>query len=189
MRIFDSKTDIARSLLWFILGAGASLGVFTAYGLDAVQSVVERQVAVQTESIKSQFSEALIDLEFRLIDAAAEVKDTVILDGAIVAFAGRQECPQGWERFDAAQDRFLLGGGEEFTIGTGGGTAYNRLTIENMPNQLMIDVQVEPIIQVYSANGTRQSRVVANVVPIRSRSSQPVNNLPPYTVVLFCTRS
>lgn len=189
MQLFESKTDIVRSLLWFVIGLVGAASVFAAYGVESLRTIVAQQVAEENFAFRREFERTAIELVARSESVAQGISEEAVPRGALLAFGGTQGCPLGWERYEAVEGRFLLGAGEEFKIGSGGGAAQTTLVVENLPSQIMVDLEVFQFSQPNSIGlSSNQSRVVGDIDPIRVQGSRPINNMPPFVAVLYCIK-
>ena len=188
MQLFDSKTDIVRSLLWFVIGLAGAASVFAAYGVDTLRNIVAEQVVDENFAFRRELERTAAELVIASQSVAEKVSEEAIPRGAILAFGGSQACPVGWERYEAVEGRFLLGAGDGFNIGSGGGSAQTTLVTENLPSQIMVDLEIFHFLQPSSGGTGNQTRVVGDIDPIRIQGSRPINNMPPFVAVLYCIK-
>lgn len=115
--------------------------------------------------------------------------------GAVVAF-DKTECPDGWERYQLADGRFLLGSDKDGgNVNEEGGSASHRLTVEEMPTHNHDNESGKFLVQItgyHTETGTDSNENTINIrtgLPIKKAGGgQPHNNMPPYLVVSFCEK-
>ena len=93
-----------------------------------------------------------------------------------------------WERL---KDRFLLGAGDTYTVGSTGGEAKHTLTVNEMPSHkhsTTYVVKSEFATQVGSGGTTALSGGSASITTEYSGGDQPHNNMPPYLAVYMWKR-
>ena len=124
---------------------------------------------------------------------------------AVVAFAGKDGCPDGWTEYPEAAGRFIVGAGRHSEhnrygnpvtpkkVGDRGGEDQVKLKIEHMPKHLHQNPTRGsgrkgrvPTLQAMDdghKDGGRHQRPT-NI----TGGSQPHDNMPPYVALLYCKR-
>lgn len=97
-----------------------------------------------------------------------------------------------WERID---DRFLLGAGTSYTVGSIGGTSTNTISVHNLPSDTTIFTSTANenggnhwSTGIWASHGQGWGNIpmsqITNIIP----NSQPLNNMPPYYAVYIWRR-
>ena len=120
--------------------------------------------------------------------------------GAIIIWSGSvNNIPSGWVLCDGTNgtpnltDRFVLGAGSNYSVGSTGGEKEHTLTIEEMPGHS--HSYTSPLVGSYGlANGNHYSGE-AYMAPTQNGavsdvagSNQPHNNMPPYYALCYIMR-
>jgi len=109
--------------------------------------------------------------------------------GQIAYFEG--DCPDGWENYIHGQERFILGAGGGYTLGSTGGEFTHTLTIDEMPKH-------NHGIQDSGDSGGSTDGQLTDSTSLSPQSdiiktsftggNQPHNNMPPYIVLRACKK-
>ena len=107
------------------------------------------------------------------------------LERAVVAFNGG-DCPDGWERFQLAAGRFVLGYDEEDRrdsrqVLSLGGAETHRLTAQETPSH-----RHEQVTHPRRCDGDCGALVEVRQVETSPEAVEAHNNMPPYLVLNFC---
>lgn len=117
---------------------------------------------------------------------------------AYVSAKGEKTCPKGWEPFEAAKDRFILGAGAAYpVVGTLGGEAEVSLTEAQLaPHDHRSELQYGWDV---NGNGGKERIDVGDGSPWGGRTGyiqtndagggEPHNNMPPFIALYFCQPS
>lgn len=111
--------------------------------------------------------------------------------GAVVAFDLSDGCPIGWEEFNDAQGRFILGRSDErseWAFRQRHGEAEHVLTIPEMPSHdhKYLDNSYA-IVKPISRSGDGGHRDVQRTTD-KTGGGQPHNNMPPYISLYWCKK-
>ena len=123
--------------------------------------------------------------------------------GAIVAVRGR--CPSGWDEYEDARGRVLVGANDRFALGESGGSRNIRIERENLPS---ITLRL-PTWRSHGGDNTAQTdeytprlphHAVVNADALGNYSKhsrrtevlgkgRTIPHMPPYRVVRYCIRT
>ena len=153
---------------------------------DIAEDKIREKVGLELKKVEGLNVESLIQ-------QYAEIER-----GAIVAFANRMGCPDGWTRFEAANGRFMLGVSDSFGPLATGGERSVTLTEAELPAHDHLIGQFEwghsingnghaPRIDVDDGPpwGERTGLLLADA----SGENQSHNNMPPYIALYFCKKT
>ncbi|MBO9467749.1 hypothetical protein J7443_21135 [Tropicibacter sp. R15_0] len=127
---------------------------------------------------------------------------------AYVADKGQASCPKGWELYEPAKDRFILGaGGTLAKVQEEGGQTVVSLTLENMPKHRHVVTSSPPDENIHdgfggSAHDFGLSPIYNPSITPETGWSQtqhpefmsevggdtPINTIPPFVALFFCTK-
>ncbi len=149
------------------------------------------------ENLLQERQHAAAVLENRVI----ELEKCRIIKGMIMAWSGSiNAIPMGWKLCDLLKDKFILGAGGSYALGTTGGTATHTLTVEEMPehhHQQASDFSNydtnsgtwhNPSTPSFAAVNTGfENRLGAqkNATTFKTGGSKPHNNMPPYYALAY----
>lgn len=91
-----------------------------------------------------------------------------------------------------AQDRFLLGAGNKYEVGSEGGEETHKLTVEEMPSHshvYQVTAWVNKTGDITDASDTEYIDYEKNRNTEKAGGDQPHNNMPPYLAVYFWLRT
>ena len=179
---------------------------------------LEQRVTDQERRLTAQehrITNLIIEQERRINDLANEQNNRIAdledelnqqLSNRIMAF-DQLECPDGWERFQAGYNRFLMVAEDASQVGQTGGNERTTLTISQMPRHRHSYDDVFYSEHIYSANrynlthirvpgrlGSRATDYDNVGIQINrstgfSGSGQSFSNLPPYIALTFCRKT
>ena len=170
--------------------------------LDAVDSRLEG-LESQYSSLNVQIGAAqsdLLALGMR-IGGVDQIVMGILSSGPVFAFdhasvSDFDACPEGWEPYDGAEGRFILGAGQgplRGLVGAGedGGEEEVTLTVAQMP------VHNHETVRRQSESNQTNDFVMASgdAIPLEeggvdtspAGGGRPHNNMPPYIALVFCT--
>ena len=100
----------------------------------------------------------------------AYLRGTFIVPNGTIAAFETVECPTGWSRYNGANDRFILGAGNNYSVNAEGGQ--------------------ESLVFKYSVNGGQASGLAKYVPPGEDLSNhdKKMTNMPPYIALTFCQK-
>lgn len=153
---------------------------------DLAKDQIREQVGLELEKVEGLNVESLIQ-QYAAIDR-----------DAVVAFANRAGCPDGWTRFEAANGRFILGISDSFGPLATGGERNVTLTEAELPSHKHVIGAFEwghsingnghaPRIDV--DDGPPWSGLKGRLLADASGGSQSHNNMPPYIALYFCKKT
>lgn len=129
------------------------------------------------------------------VDAATstlqtQIANALLIPGMIIAWKGATDTiPTGWELCNELKDKFILGAGSDFEVGTTGGTRVHQLTVDEMPSHRhQLNDMIVP--NTASERGLLNKGDLAKSEIILSNTgstggNQPHNNMPPYYVLAY----
>ena len=224
----DLGKRLKNNLVWFalgmlVLGGAGMLGIqqyLRAFVDDRIQTNVtlqpieERVSALesgsaelegQAEGLAAQISSDLTTLR----DQVSELeKMEGVPKGAVIAVdfltsVRDVQCPNGWERFEDAEGRFIVGAlpkedkdPGDFEPRDEGGTATIALTQQHLPPHAH-RLDMTKAVKGYSAGPEEKGRVIigmpiseadqaARAIEAHSGDATPFDNMPPYYALIFC---
>lgn len=213
---------------WILAFHLAILAVFSGVGgAGAEERVLDCASALSPKSSGFDFVQCIQEVAFaldrsereveRLQSVVADLVGTQVPSGAVVAFARKSECPDGWSPYLQGAGRVIVGVGagnfDRFGNSLtsrkfeepGGGEAVT-LTEPQMPghdHRVGIKMAVNPdanhgwgVINSRQNSGARhldrvftKSGTEPHMLEVGSTgSSQPHNNMPPYIALYFCKK-
>ena len=195
---------------------------------DSMSSMETRVQDLETDLNDLFITVAAIDIsaatgliETRLLNLETDLQDLAYVPAlgnheetrAVIAFTsgkGQKTCPNGWEPFEPAKDRFIVGaGGKYAVVGTVGGEEEVTLSNTEMPahNHRISTVGVnfgggDPSVVAprsgvpghldlgWYINGSSSEIEEPNGAFIyHEGQNQPHNNMPPYIALYFCQKT
>lgn len=142
-------------------------------------------VSANAQSDSDGLLDALRDLEQRI--GELEARAPIAIPRNVVLAFDQAECPEGWERYNEADGRFILGVREGMPLRATGGSEAHRLTIEEMPTHdhgavFGGDGRKAGMLNEwpYHASGYERMRPTGG--------GRPHNNMPPYIALIYCKK-
>ena len=141
----------------------------------------DKKIASQ-KAVKTYVDAANVALQNRI----AKLEKLQLIPGMIMAWKGSVDAiPSGWKLCQELKDKFLLGAGADFKVGTTGGERMHQLTVEGMPSHQRNPVS-DLLQQHYvigagfklEANQWSSHRTATTNSSSSTGGSQPHNNLP-----------
>ena len=174
---------------------------------DLIGTVGAIDLSAATGLLETRILNLETDLnELAFVPSIGEHEETK----AIIAFTsakGEKTCPLGWEPFEPAKNRFVLGAGGQYpVVGSIGGEEQVTLSEAEMPNHGHV-VNAVALNEYYPPNGglghtSPNHSGTENILMLPgggqrsptqwtgpAGSSQPHNNMPPYIALYFCQKS
>ena len=126
--------------------------------------------------------------------------------GAVVAFSKEEGCPTGWEEYDDAKGRFIVGVGQHSLnneygtpvpikqVGEKGGQDQVKLEVEHLPAHKHenpsrgADGRGNYFVQALQATGLGEYGGVHARPTQETGGNQPHNNIPPYVALRYCEK-
>ncbi|MDX0559447.1 hypothetical protein U8C35_27165 (plasmid) [Sinorhizobium medicae] len=116
--------------------------------------------------------------------------------GAVAAFDLTDGCPDGWNPFDDASGRFIIGAGQgkglkERLTRAVGGDEEHKLTIDELPSQ---QIQISGLASAsrgdrYNAGGKNYPVVTVSSGAITvGGSGNPISIMPPFIALRYCKK-
>ena len=184
---------------WDIAGILTAIGMLVAsvvYIVNLHNEVSElrrsKANSYEIENIKEQVDRNKVSI-YELNSGGETLKPESLPSKAVIAFNSRA-CPDGWDEFDFAKGRVIVGAGRGHglsprILGDTGGEERHLLTEREMPSHRH---QVSP--------GRASSPTTGSSLPYREHpnqgpwnteiagGNQPHNNMPPFLVLQYCVK-
>lgn len=201
MAVFESKSDLFKSVIWATTGIAMAVLGAGLYGIDFIRGITEETIRSELSFRAAEIeSEILKDREILLREIERlniDIKEaqSAFPTGAVMSFALDSGCPRGWVPYELAQGRVIVGAtvvpsesaNLSLRVFDTGGSELISLYAENLPAGVISEVSTTRV-RGLDATSEGQLSAVDDVIPLRSGGGQPVNNMPPYIALAFCQR-
>ncbi|WP_139792901.1 hypothetical protein [Pseudophaeobacter leonis] len=127
----------------------------------------------------------------RALEERIQKLENILIAGiprnAVVAF-DQPNCPAGWDPYHHADGRFILGLGDDNSLGATGGSETHRLTIEEMPTHdhgavFGGDGGKAGMLNEWSYHASGYERMRP------AGGGRAHDNMPPFIVLIYCKKS
>lgn len=147
--------------------------------------------SIADEIIRSAVGEELAKVEG--LDLDALLQRAAIPAGAIVAYSDTGSCPEGWQPYEPASGKFILGLGAGYRMAQTGGAEFHTLTIEEMPQhaheyRTTDNGPLHDNGSNFIGGAGRFGQVGAKPTAAMG-GGRPHNNMPPFLVLRYCAKS
>lgn len=119
--------------------------------------------------------------------------------GGIIIWSGSQsDIPTNWQLCDGTKgtpdlrNRFVVGAGNQYTVGNTGGEATHTLTVDEMPSHShgfsingYVGTNTSPTTYSGGTTVISDPSYISNLTSSQTGGSQPLNNLPPYYALCY----
>lgn len=145
----------------------------------------DEKIASQ-KAVKAYVDELNTALQARL----AKLEKQQLTPGMILAWKGAvNTIPMGWKLCEELKDKFILGAGTDFTVGSTGGARTHQLQIEEMPAHThQIGKVLAPDESKSSGVFHSSDRGKSEFIPLNTQQiggNQAHNNMPPYYALAY----
>ncbi len=179
-------------------------------------------IVAPAAAFAQDINKELVDLARELDDLKAEMDPLkALMQGAVIAFDRSEKdgaCPKGWQKFDAAAGRFIVGAGittdqsltdhpalKDDPNSAIGGAETSILTSDNIPehdhllgmdtaqNQFLKEQGSSAMPSLIIEAKTFAGRTMVSGGPTMQtvrgdRSAAPLGNMPPFVALYFCKK-
>ena len=192
-RIVDSLRNKVAEYVQIAAGSDQTRAQITEVVRKEATDIVNQ---LANEEIKKQVGIELKKVEG--LDVDLLIQRATISQNAVVAFADRAGCPDGWTRFEAANGRFILGVSDSFDPLATGGEQRVTLTEAELPSHGHV---IGPYEWGHSINGNGNAARIdvddgrpwsghrGRLHADASGGGQSHNNMPPYIALYFCKKT